>query len=183
MTRRSTAIGSSSRKRRGDEARLTATIRPAKQDEHAVLEALLARASLATGENVEALLANPDALTIPSDYLSHSLVAEWRGQILGFCIVLPVFEGHAEIDAVFVEPASWRLGLGRLLLAAERRVASMNVTVMSVVSDRYAEPFYVSQGFRRLSAEMTRFGPAIRLEKPLTDRLSPAAAAVGAGTE
>ena len=162
----------------GDDGRPMLTIRPATWGDHRELEALLARASLATGENADELLANPDALAIPPEAIQHSLVAEQGEDIVGFCTILPASDENAEIDAIFIEPAAWRRGLGQqLLAAAERQAAATGVSVMSVVSGRYAEPFYVAQGFRRLDVQMTRFGPAVRLEKRLNTDPPPDGAA------
>lgn len=141
-------------------------IRPAIPADHPRLEALLARASLATGEHVQDLLANPDALAIPPENLAHTLVIERDGGIAGFCTLMPVTDERYEVDALFVDPCFWRQGLGaRLLREAERRVGEAGARTLGVVSGRYAEPFYRAFGFEPDGEEMTRFGPATRLTK------------------
>lgn len=144
------------------------TIRPARPDDHRLLEALLRRASLATGEHAEDLLDQPDAMDIPVQNLAHTLVAEAAGVIIGFCTILPQSETVAEIEAVFVDPESWRQGLGEQLVSAGAQMAvQAGVVSLDVVSGRYALPFYESLGFERAGLEATRFGPAVRLTKAL----------------
>lgn len=143
-------------------------IRPAVAADHRALEALLAKASLATGEHAEELRANPEAFEIPAANLVHTLVAVSNERILGFCTILRASGDSAEVDSLFVEPGAWRTGLGRSLLAAvARRASAEGVTTLSVVSGRYARPFYEAQGFHHSETEMTRFGPAVRLVKTL----------------
>ncbi|KRE11581.1 hypothetical protein ASE66_23900 [Bosea sp. Root483D1] len=144
------------------------TFRLARAADLPELEALQARASLATGENFEDLIANPDAMTIPAEHLDQSLVAAVDGVIAGFCTILPLSKDVAEVDAVFVDPRNWRTGIGRaLLLRAEQDLLASQTRSLRVVSGRYAVPFYQSLGFQLAGTEMTQFGPAARLIKTL----------------
>ena len=141
-------------------------IRQAEPADHAALEALLRRASLATGEHVQALLDNPDALKIDPAHVPHSLVAERAGRIVGFCTLLQTAPGVAEVDAVFIDPDAWRAGIGALLMGeAERHLAREGVQEFGVVSSQYAERFYRSLGYEPTGTVATRFGPATRLVK------------------
>ena len=143
-----------------------ATIRPSLPGDLPHLEALLRRASLATGEHTRELLENPDCMTVPAETLSNTLVAEADGRVVGFCTVLPLPDNLAEIDALFVHPAAWRRGIGRaLMLEAERRAALSGSAKLGVVSGQYARPFYEAFGFEPSGIEQTRFGPAHRLIK------------------
>jgi N-acetylglutamate synthase-like GNAT family acetyltransferase len=145
------------------------TIRQAVLPDHAGLEALLSRASLATGEHVDELLAHPETLLIPVEHLAHTIVAEAGGRILGFCTLLPTAPEFREVDALFIEPDAWRTGLGKTLLShAEEAAIRDGATALGVVSGRYAEPFYKALGFQPSGTERTLFGPAARLVKPLT---------------
>lgn len=152
------------------------TFRPAHAVDLPELEALQARASLAAGENVNDLISNPDAMVIPPENLSLSVVAEISGVVAGFCTILPTSLDGAEVDAVFVDPKAWRTGLGRaLLLYAEQEILTKETRSLGVVSGRHAVPFYQSLGFRESGVVMTRFGPAVRLIKTLNsacDRLA-----------
>ena len=149
-------------------------IRPAHPDDRTELVRLLRRASLATGEHVRELLDDPDAMDIPPENLAHTLVAEAGGRVVGFCTVLPLPGLLAEVDAVFVDPGSWRKGLGKaLVIAAERRAIEDGVASLEVVSGRYAQPFYEALGFKRSGVEATRFGLAVRLTKRLIADPSP----------
>src|SRR6187397_937659 len=53
------------------------------------------------------------SLSNPGD---HVVVAERQRVIVGFATVLPRPDGEAELDALFVEPALWKGGIGRLLV-------------------------------------------------------------------
>lgn len=144
------------------------TIRPARSKDHRDLEALLQHASLATGEQQQALMDNPDAMQVSVENLVHTLVAEIDGRIAGFCTVLPLPGAAAELDALFIDPTFWRKGLGKALYsAAERQIELAGATSLTVVSGQYAQPFYAALGFDRAGVEMTRFGPAVRLSKRL----------------
>lgn len=146
------------------------TIRQASRQDHAGLEALLSRASLATGDHIDALLAHPETMLIPVENLDHTIVAEAEGRLLGFCTLLPAAPQYREVDALFIEPDLWRTGLGKTLLShAEQGARREGIAALSVVSGRYAEPFYVALGFRPSGTEMTLFGPAARLIKTLTE--------------
>ena len=114
------------------------------------------------------LLDHPDALDVPVQNIAHTLVAEAGGVVIGFCTFLPLSKTIAEIDAVFVDPDFWRRGLGQQLVSAGAQIAvQAGVMRLDVVSGRYALPFYEALGFARAGLEATRFGPAVRLTKPL----------------
>ena len=93
-------------------------IRSAVASEQKALEALQRRASLENPGDRDALLANPDAIELPIEQIvaGHILVAEQDCGLVGFAVVLPREDGAAELDGLFVDPSSWRRGIGRLLV-------------------------------------------------------------------
>ena len=143
-------------------------IRPALPAERASLEALQWRASLANPGDRDSLLANPDAIALPLDHIvgGHVFLAERNGVILGFAAVLPRPDGDAELDALFVDPAVWKQGVGRLLVercaAAARRRASRR---LCVVGNPHAEGFYLACGFRTTGSVETRFGSGLAMQR------------------
>ena len=72
-------------------------IRPAKTAEQRELESLQLRASLMWEAYREALLAHPDAVELPTEYIDdrRDYVAEQDGRTVGFVVVLPRTDGDA----------------------------------------------------------------------------------------
>jgi GNAT superfamily N-acetyltransferase len=147
-----------------------ATCRPALASERQVLEDLQRRASLANPGDREAILAHPDAIELPLAQIlaGHVFVAERNGLIVGFAAVVPRDDGDGELDALFVEPALWQQGLGRLLVEHCATVATARGAVaLHVIGNPHAEAFYRACGFEQIGTLETRFGPGLRLRRPL----------------
>ena len=141
---------------------MTIVIRSARPDERHALEELQRRASIALPDYREALLANPGAVALPAEHIAHCVVAERAGERLGFAVVLPRGDGDAELDGLFVEPACWKQGIGRLLvLEAARRAASGGAAWLCVIGNPTALGFYLSCGFQREGEVETQFGKGI----------------------
>jgi len=146
------------------------TIRPARLDEHRVLEAIQRNASLVWEDTRAALLAHPDACDIPLEHLSDGqcCVAEYENTAVGFCIALPVDDGYLEIDGLFVEPAHWRKGIGRALLDfVESKARAEQIQALQVIANPNALWFYLTFGFEIIGDHPTAFGPAFAMWKPL----------------
>lgn len=145
-------------------------IRPAVEAERASLEALQRRASLANPGDRAALLAHPDAIALPIEQIADGCVyvAKRDGVIAGFAAILPRADGGAELDALFVEPQLWRLGIGRQLVEHVANVArARDAGFLHVVGNPHAEGFYTSCGFRVTETVETRFGPGLAMRRPL----------------
>ncbi len=147
------------------------SIRLARPDEQAMLEALQCRASLNNPGDRDALLANPDAIAVPIEQIANGcvFVAEHDRIVVGFAAVVPRNDGGAELDALFVEPHLWKRGVGRLLLeyAAEIAVARA-ATFLRVVGNPHAGGFYLSCGFRVTGVVDTRFGVGLDMRRSLS---------------
>ena len=89
-------------------------VRTAVAAEREVLEALQLRASLTNEGDREALLANPDAIAIPSEQIAAGrvFVAELSGATVGFSAIESRSDGGIELDALFVDPTIRRHGVG-----------------------------------------------------------------------
>jgi GNAT superfamily N-acetyltransferase len=145
-------------------------IRTARCADHSSLEALQWRASLANPGDRDSLLANPDAIALPSEHIAdgHVFVAEYDDVIVGFAAVLPRPDGNAELDALFVDPSLWKRGLGRLLIVHCVDVArGRGARILHVVGNPHAEGFYVTCGFRMTGAVETRFGTGLAMQREL----------------
>jgi GNAT superfamily N-acetyltransferase len=138
--------------------------------ERRALEDLQRRASLVWEDDRDALLANPDAIELPLEQITdgRTIVAENVGELLGFAVVLRRDDGDAELDGLFVDPAQWRHGIGRELLAhAERIATSDGATSLWVTANTRALGFYGACGFVTVGEVATRFRPAPRMRKTI----------------
>jgi GNAT superfamily N-acetyltransferase len=138
--------------------------------ERHALEALQTRASLANPGDRAALLANQDAIDLPLEQIEagHVVVLELEGAPKGFAAILPREDGNQELDALFVEPDTWRQGCGRALvdycagMARERGAAALHV-----IGNPHAEDFYKACGFESIGTTATRFGVGILMRRLL----------------
>jgi GNAT superfamily N-acetyltransferase len=147
-------------------------VRPAQVDELAALEALQWRASLMWEEYREALLAHPDAIEIPSKYISDgfTIVAELKKTLVGFAIVVPREDGNADLDGLFVEPTIWRAGIGRHLISeAEIMAATRGASFLYVTANPRAQEFYLACGFMLIGEEATRFGIGLTMRTAISN--------------
>ncbi len=151
-------------------------IRCARLDERLLLEDLQRRAALMWDAYRESLLAHPDAIELPIEQITTGrvFVAEQRGVVLGFSVVLPGPDGESELDGLFVDPGHGRRGIGRLLVqAAERLATSEGAQVLSVIAAPEAQGFYGACGFEPAGEHSTRFGPALVMRRRLARRADP----------
>ena len=138
--------------------------------ERSALEELQRRASLTSDEDREALLAHPDAIELPLEQITagRTIVAESVGELLGFAVVLARDDGDAELDGLFVEPAQWRQGIGRALVAEAERIAARDgAATLWVTANTNALDFYGACGFVTVGEVATRFRPAPRMRKTI----------------
>ncbi|GAA4763998.1 GNAT family N-acetyltransferase [Actinomycetospora chibensis] len=148
-------------------------LRPARVDEATALEDLMREASMIWNDHREDLLAHPDAIEVPRADLRAGRVRvhEVDGAVTGFATVLPLPDGTAELDALFVRPALMRHGIGaRLVEDAVRGAREAGVPLLVVTANPRAEAFYVRCGFRTVGEAPTRFGPAIRMYRDMAPR-------------
>ena len=146
------------------------SLRQAHAHEQAALLALQWRASLSNPNDRDALLANPDAIELPLQQLldGRIVVAECAGDIKGFSAILPRPDGNVELDGLFVEPACWRQGVGRVLVDhAAAAAAGTGAHYLHVVGNPHAERFYIACGFDAIGTEHTRFGVGLLMRRPL----------------
>jgi GNAT superfamily N-acetyltransferase len=118
----------------------------------------------------EALLAHPDAIDLPAAQVQggRAFVAELRGTIVGFNVILRRQDGDADLDGLFVEPSHWGQGIGTCLVQdAARFAASEGATTLHVVANPRALGFYVACGFERVGEESTRFGIGFTMRRKL----------------
>jgi GNAT superfamily N-acetyltransferase len=145
-------------------------VRPAVVSEQKQLVSLQWRASLNNPGDRDALRAHPDAIELPLEQIKDGgvFVAEVAGSVMGFAAILPRDHGDFELDALFVEPTSWRQGIGRALVehcAAAARVAGAGS--LHVIGNPHAEGFYSACGFIVLGTKQMRFGIGLLMKRAL----------------
>jgi len=146
------------------------TFRLAIAAEQRALEELQRRASLIWEEDRESLLAHPDAIELPLEQITdgRTVVAERDGELLGFSVVLRRDDGDAELDGLFVEPAQWRQGIGRMLVEQAEQIAARDGSAnLWVIANTRALDFYGACGFVTVGEVQTRFRPAPRMRKAI----------------
>jgi GNAT superfamily N-acetyltransferase len=146
------------------------TCRPALPGERKALEDLQRRASLNNPNDREALLAHPEAIDLPLEQIvaGHVFVVERDGVTMGFAAVVPRDDGNSELDALFVEPACWKQGLGRALIEHCATIArGRGSAALHVIGNPHAEGFYRNCGFEQIGTIDTRFGVGLLFRRPL----------------
>ncbi len=145
-------------------------IHVAAPSEREALEALQWRASLNNPGDREALLAHPDAITLPAAQIDagHVFVARCGSEMLGFASVELRPDGGIELDGLFVEPSCWRQGIGRALVEHCCAFASARGShALHVIGNPHARAFYEACGFVITGIEQTRFGVGLLMKKEL----------------
>lgn len=146
------------------------TVRLAVASEREALEALQWRASLNNPDDREALLRHPDAIELPEQQIldGRVWVAEEANEIRGFSAVVLRDDGDFELDGLFVEPAHWRRGIGRLLVERCAEAARVSgAAYLHVVGNPHAERFYRACGFQVVGTEATRFGVGLLMKRAI----------------
>jgi GNAT superfamily N-acetyltransferase len=145
-------------------------IRQAVHSEQQALEALQRRASLTNPGDRDALLAHPDAISLPIEQIENGcvFVADQDGAIVGFAAVVGRADDGAELDALFVEPHEWKRGIGRSLVEHSARIArARGARFLHVVGNPHATGFYLACGFSVVGPTETRFGMGLSMERVL----------------
>ena len=153
---------------------LVEQIRNALPDEAAALEALQRRSSDVWEEYRAQLADHPDAIEPPAQAIAEGRVrvaVDTARRPVGFSVVQPVKAGRCELDDLFVEPESMRLGVGRLLVAdVASRAARAGAAYVAVIANPNALGFYERIGFEATGEVPTRFGPGVRMSLDLSRR-------------
>ena len=147
-------------------------IRFGRLDDHAVLEGIQRRASLAWESDRTALLAHPESIRLAIAQLAadHVRVAEIGDAPVGFSVAIISLTGAMELDGLFVDPSFWHQGVGRALmadavdLALRKKALAIDVTV-----NPHARGFYAKCGFTELGTGATEFGIACRMHLKIRD--------------
>jgi N-acetylglutamate synthase-like GNAT family acetyltransferase len=146
------------------------TVRTALIADQKSLEALQWRASLENSGDREALLANPELIELPLQQIEAGgvFVAEVANSIKGFAAMLPLEDGNAELDSLFVEPEFWRHAIGRILQEPRSVAAKISgAAEIHVIGNPHAEGFYNTCGFEKLGVKQMQFGVGLLMKRTL----------------
>jgi GNAT superfamily N-acetyltransferase len=120
------------------------SIRAARPNEAAFLTQLCLRSKASWGYDEDFMAACRSEMTLTPDMVAASclVVAEVDARVTGMAQLI-VRNSVAELDKLFVEPESHRLGVGRALLNwAQAEASGAGATALIVDADPYAAEFY-----------------------------------------
>jgi len=107
-------------------------------------------------------------IDVPVELLASVRVAEEGERPLGFSAVIPLADGAAELDGLFVEPDLMRGGVGRALVDdAVGRLRAAGRTRLEVTANLNALAFYEKVGFIAVGPVETQFSPGLRMYRPV----------------
>jgi ribosomal protein S18 acetylase RimI-like enzyme len=145
----------------------TIHVREAHAADEPVLARIFRRASLSHAGDRDALLADPEALTLSDDLLARgrTRVATFAdGTVVGFVTTRPTDPGVLELDDLFVDPDAMRRGVARhLILRVATEAAGEDVARIDVTANVHALGFYNAVGFVAGARVDTEFGPGQRM--------------------
>ena len=136
-----------------------------------MLAEIYRRSSLSNVGDRPQLLAHPDSLELPWSHRAaeRTRVAIVDGQIVGFATV-DIDGDRAELEDLFVDPASMRRGAATALLdEVVANARAHGARQLEVTANPHALEFYVHVGFRDVGATKTRFGVGRRMRLELWD--------------
>jgi GNAT superfamily N-acetyltransferase len=122
-------------------------------DEAERLTELMLRSKASWGYDEAFMKACANVLKITPERIQRELVfvLEDAGQLVGMLGLAPVGQAEAELSDLFVEPDQKRRGYGRQLFEYAMQVArERGWRRVSILSDPFAERFYLSMGAQRV---------------------------------
>lgn len=129
-------------------------LRPARPDEADSLSELCARSKAVWGYDEAFMKAVTPHLRVRDEAIRAgcATVAESdQGEVLGVCQIDPGSK-HGTLDLLFISPTAIGLGVGKLLFEhAKDLLRARGETVMTILSDPYAEQAYLHMGAKRVA--------------------------------
>jgi GNAT superfamily N-acetyltransferase len=128
-------------------------LRPARAGEEATLSELCLKSKGHWGYDAEFVAACEPYLKVTAEDVAagHTTVAETStGAVLGVCQIAPG-NPHGSLDLLFITPDAIGQGIGRRLFEhAKGQLRAAGETVMTILSDPYAETTYLHMGAKRV---------------------------------
>ncbi|WP_291845415.1 GNAT family N-acetyltransferase [Maricaulis sp.] len=129
-------------------------LRPARAGEEDALSDLCLKSKAHWGYDEAFMAEVAPYLRVTSEAIAagHTTVAELDdGTMLGVCQIDPGGH-HGTLDLLFITPAAIGKGVGRDLFEdARAKLKARGETVMTILSDPYAEAAYIHMGARRVA--------------------------------
>jgi GNAT superfamily N-acetyltransferase len=136
-----------------DSTRMTIEIRRAMPQEAPLLGELALRSKGHWGYDADFLANCRHDLSLSPEQIESSPVyvsLDSKGHVTGFYRLMPLDDGIAELDSLFIEPAAIGRGVGRRLWEHAVEVArSLGFAALEFQSDPHAEGFYLAMGAER----------------------------------
>ena len=112
------------------------------------------------------------ALTITVPLISANCVQvaqDGTSEVVGVVLVTPTaLQGIAQLYGLFVDPAHWKRGIGRVLFgAAVARAKGIKAGALMITAEPSAEGFYKRMGAIRIGEGPFYFSPETILPSPL----------------
>ena len=148
------------------------SVRDATTDEQRELTRLCVRATMQTGYDQAFIDRAIPGLTVTQPLITggYVQVADHKpGEVLGVVIVTPTgLQGIALLHGLYVDPPSWKRGVGRVLFeAAIARTKALKAGVLVIYAEPSAEGFYTRMGATRVGEGTFYYSPEIVLPQLL----------------
>jgi GNAT superfamily N-acetyltransferase len=137
-------------------------IRPARPEEADAIGELAVRSKGHWGYDAAFLEACREDLALsPQDIATSTVyVLEGRDGLAGYYRLMPLQNGTADLDALFVDPTAIGQGVGRRLWQhAVATARDLEYTALDIQSDPHAEGFYMAMGARRIGESESTVTP------------------------
>ena len=140
------------------------TVRQAKPEEQRELTRLSVRATMHAGYDEAFIDRSMPSLTITLPLISGDFVRvaqDNSNQVVGVVAVTPTgLQGIAQLYGLFVDPAHWKRGIGRVLFgAAVTRAKEIKAGAIMIYAEPSAEGFYKRMGAIRIGEGPFYFSP------------------------
>jgi GNAT superfamily N-acetyltransferase len=148
------------------------TVREAQPEEQRELTRLCVRATMHAGHDEAFIDRSMPALTITLPLISADCVQvaqDGTSEVAGVVCVTPTaLQGIALLHGLFVDPARWKRGIGRVLFgAAVARAKGIKAGALMIYAEPSAEGFYKRMGAIRIGEGPFFFSPEIVLPRLL----------------
>lgn len=140
------------------------TVRQAKPEEQRELTRLCVRATMHAGHDEAFIDRTMPALTITVPLISANCVQvaqDGASEVVGVVLVTPSpIQGIALLYGLYVDPAHWKRGIGRILFgAAVARAKEIKAGAITISAEPSAEGFYKRMGTIRIGEVPFYFSP------------------------
>ena len=140
------------------------TVREAKPEEQRELTRLSVRATMHAGYDEAFIDRSMPSLTITLPMISANYVQvaqDGSSEVVGVVWVMPTArQGIALLHGLYVDPARWKRGIGRVLFgAAVARAKGIKAGALMITAEASAEGFYKRMGAIRIGEGPFYFSP------------------------